>query len=189
MSGETRTLMAELDAEIARRRSPDYQWFPKASDAQTPSARVGAAAARAMQHGELTGLVIARELVAEAAATSDRLSSDVARRVEAVIAAWEREPVWTRPDVIAGLRAALTRSSEARTDGPESVSPGGDVPQSDGPVVDEPAATDSDPLERARVLIETIAAASAELATLYGPLWHLTRSSEARTEPEAEDGA
>ena len=32
---------------------------------------------------------------------------DVRERVEQTLAAWELEPVWTRPDVVAAIRAAL----------------------------------------------------------------------------------
>ena len=61
---EARGGLDTLDAEIARRESPSYQWFPKPTDNQTPSARAGAAGARGMQHGELTGLKLARHILA-----------------------------------------------------------------------------------------------------------------------------
>jgi hypothetical protein len=62
-SGERPGLRA-LDDEIARREAPDYQWFPKPNANQTPAGRAGAAGARGMQHGELTGLKIARHILA-----------------------------------------------------------------------------------------------------------------------------
>jgi hypothetical protein len=64
-------LASRLDAEIARREAPEYQWFPKPSPNQTPSLRAGAAAARAMQLGELTGLKIARAILAQPAPSLD----------------------------------------------------------------------------------------------------------------------
>jgi hypothetical protein len=75
-----------LDAEIARRRAPDYQRIEKRPNG-TPSERAGAAAARAMQAGELTGLVMARGLFAAAPASPagldvERLAVNHDRMVE-----------------------------------------------------------------------------------------------------------
>jgi hypothetical protein len=52
-----------LEAEIARRESPDYQWFSKPNANQTPASRSGAAGARGMQHGELIGLKLAAHIL------------------------------------------------------------------------------------------------------------------------------
>lgn len=56
-------IFAPLDAEIARRESPDYVRFAKSRDSQAPPERAGQAAVRAQQHGELVGLKLARELL------------------------------------------------------------------------------------------------------------------------------
>lgn len=56
-------ILAPLDAEIARRESPDYVRFAKSRDSQAPTERAGQAAVRAQQHGELVGLKLARELL------------------------------------------------------------------------------------------------------------------------------